>query len=347
MDTSVSADTAQLISAFRELVADVGSAQQITLQADPAELAAASSAMADRLLASGWDELASADFGPDRAFIVTRLIEAAASTRPTPVYPFLEVWMARRALALAGTDPADLGDRQLVAGFGGWLTGESPSFPATGSPAAAIYLQGAPDGTVDLMCGELPGPGMSPLHTPDRTQHRYGLDTATAAPLKIGVLPRAVAVDLAAEHVLLEAAEMLGLATALLDATVSYTSQRVQFGRPIASFQSPRHRLVDQYVAVETLRSLTYYAAWASSADPANFAEYALTAKGYAAEHACAVADTSIQLHGAMGFSFETGLQFPVGRVYARALAAPSGEQCFAAVGGMLQDRGAMLTLAE
>lgn len=344
MDTSTDEDHAALFAAFGALVADATRRPVRTVAASPDEVAAHATALDRPLRAGGWDEVATGD-----AFVLTRLVEvAAAAGLQTPSYPLVETWLGRRALAQVDGDPPDLGDRWPIAGFGAWLVDEPPSFPSVGPPAAALYFAAAGSGdAVDLMWTDLPGPGLSPVGTPDRTQPRHRLDADVVSSHRIGTLPRATAELLAGEFVLLEAAELLGLATVLFDTTARYTGERIQFGRPISSFQAPRHRLVDHYVAIETLRSLTYYASWARSADTANFVEHALGAKGYAAEHACATADTSIQLHGAMGYSFETGLQFPVGRAYARALAAPSGAQCFAATGELLQRRGSLLALAE
>ena len=64
-------------------------------------------------------------------------------------------------------------------------------------------------------------------------------------------------------------AEMLGAADVVLAMTVQYAKDRVQFGRPIGSFQAVKHRCADMLVDVEGMRSAAYYAAWAVGAgDP-------------------------------------------------------------------------------
>ncbi|MCB9372153.1 MAG: acyl-CoA/acyl-ACP dehydrogenase [Microthrixaceae bacterium] len=63
------------------------------------------------------------------------------------------------------------------------------------------------------------------------------------------------------------AAELLGAADRVLGMTVDYAKERVQFGRPIGSFQAVKHRCADMLVDVEGMRSVVYYAAWCLSAD--------------------------------------------------------------------------------
>ncbi|MFJ8742627.1 acyl-CoA dehydrogenase family protein [Embleya sp. NPDC127516] len=108
------------------------------------------------------------------------------------------------------------------------------------------------------------------------------------------------------------AAEAVGGAARCLEATVEYTKGRVQFGRPIGSFQAIKHRCADLYVEVETARSALYYAAWAAcEAEAAGLASpgelsvmapLAMTTATAAYRH---VAEEMIQLHGGVGFTWE------------------------------------------
>jgi len=101
------------------------------------------------------------------------------------------------------------------------------------------------------------------------------------------------------------AAEGLGAAAQLLDMGVAYAKQRHAFGRPIGSYQAVKHLLVDVYVEVEQLRSLVWWAAWAADRAPAELPLAAAAAKAAAAtalEHA---AETVIQVHGGIGFTWE------------------------------------------
>ncbi|MEU3824887.1 acyl-CoA dehydrogenase family protein [Streptomyces sp. NPDC029080] len=97
------------------------------------------------------------------------------------------------------------------------------------------------------------------------------------------------------------AAEAVGAAGRVLERTVEYAGQRVQFGRPIGSFQAVKHRLADVYVGVQTARSAAYYAAWAAGRGE--------RAGGLALAQAlealrCAAAE-GVQLHGGIGFTWE------------------------------------------
>ncbi|NVK44027.1 MAG: acyl-CoA/acyl-ACP dehydrogenase [Oceanospirillaceae bacterium] len=107
------------------------------------------------------------------------------------------------------------------------------------------------------------------------------------------------------------AAEQLGGAQAVLDLTVDYTRERVQFGRPVGGFQAIKHRAADMMLQVETSRSAVYYAACV--ADEALFGETscgelplaASLAKAWCSDAYFYCAEESIQLHGGVGFTWE------------------------------------------
>jgi len=114
------------------------------------------------------------------------------------------------------------------------------------------------------------------------------------------VIQRAFAVGAA-----LLAAGQVGGAQHLLDLTVGYAKDRIQFGRPIGSFQAVKHRLADMLVLVEHARSAAYHAAWAlqdGSDDPALAASIAQA--GCSDAYYRVAADT-LQLHGGIGFAWE------------------------------------------
>ena len=107
-------------------------------------------------------------------------------------------------------------------------------------------------------------------------------------------------------------AEQVGTAQRALELTVAYTKERVQFGRPIASFQALQHRLAHLHVLVESGWALSWAAAEAvaaGAADPglraADPGLRAAAAKAYCSETLQAVAAEMIQLHGAIGITWE------------------------------------------
>jgi alkylation response protein AidB-like acyl-CoA dehydrogenase len=100
-------------------------------------------------------------------------------------------------------------------------------------------------------------------------------------------------------------AEQVGAAQRALELTVAYTQIRVQFGRAIGSFQALQHRMADLHVLVESARSLSYAAATAAAEGAPDLGLRAAAAKVYCSEAALRVAGEMIQLHGAIGITWE------------------------------------------
>jgi alkylation response protein AidB-like acyl-CoA dehydrogenase len=102
------------------------------------------------------------------------------------------------------------------------------------------------------------------------------------------------------------AAEQVGGAQRCLDSAVEYAKSRIQFGRPIGSFQAIKHKCADMLVEVESARSAAYYAAWAAGGDGADgLPAVASLAKSYCSEAFSNAATQNIQIHGGMGFTWE------------------------------------------
>jgi alkylation response protein AidB-like acyl-CoA dehydrogenase len=100
-------------------------------------------------------------------------------------------------------------------------------------------------------------------------------------------------------------AEMVGSAERALELAVEYAKVRVQFDRPIATFQAIKHKAADMLHHLELARVGTHYAAWASDTDSPERPRAAAMAKGYVAEAAVAVTAESIQIHGGVGFTWD------------------------------------------
>ncbi|MPQ98436.1 acyl-CoA dehydrogenase [Modestobacter sp. I12A-02628] len=101
------------------------------------------------------------------------------------------------------------------------------------------------------------------------------------------------------------AAEDLGAAGRAVQMGVDYAQMRTAFGRKIGSYQAVKHSLVDAWVGVEQLRSLVWWAAWAADAAPGELPLAASAAKAFAAETLERAAETVIQVHGGVGFTWE------------------------------------------
>ena len=110
-------------------------------------------------------------------------------------------------------------------------------------------------------------------------------------------------------------AEQVGCAQESLDSSVAYVSERVQFGRTIASYQAIKHKAADMMLKVESARSLLYFAAciadeWlVGDASDADLAEAASMLSSCAGEAAFFCAGTGIQLHGGVGITEEYDIQ--------------------------------------
>lgn len=107
----------------------------------------------------------------------------------------------------------------------------------------------------------------------------------------------------------LTAADIAGAAEWMLQTTAEYAKTRVQFDRPIGFFQAVKHPLVDVMVCVDETRSLVYAAAAVFDHDRANAVPAALLAKASASDTAEFAANRGTQLHGGIGFTWESDVQ--------------------------------------
>jgi alkylation response protein AidB-like acyl-CoA dehydrogenase len=151
----------------------------------------------------------------------------------------------------------------------------------------------------DLLCG----PGTVVVGRPiDATR---GLGTVTLEePTRLALPPGTWERALRVGRVVL-AAEDLGTAARAVEIGVAYALEREAFGRPIGSYQAVKHSLVNAYVGVEQLRSLVWWAAWAADESPEELPLAAAAARAAAARVLEQAAETLIQVHGGIGFTWE------------------------------------------
>ncbi|ORB31939.1 acyl-CoA dehydrogenase IpdE2 [Mycolicibacterium parafortuitum] len=152
----------------------------------------------------------------------------------------------------------------------------------------------------------------TPAVTMDITRRLAALEVGETVPL--GADPGLA--DLAA---ILLAAEQIGAASKCLDLTVQYTKDRVQFGRPIGSFQALKHRMSDLYVAVQSAKAVVDEAV----ADPSPTS--AALARLAASEAFSKVAAEAVQMHGGIAITWESDIQLYFKRAHgsAQLLGAP------------------------
>jgi alkylation response protein AidB-like acyl-CoA dehydrogenase len=115
------------------------------------------------------------------------------------------------------------------------------------------------------------------------------------------------------------AAVLVGLADRMLAMTVEYVQQRQQYGVPVGSFQAIKHALASALVAVEFARPAVLAAGWALAAGVPDADAQVGAAKVLASDAARLLARTSIQCHGAMGYTTEHDLQLFAKRAWALA----------------------------
>jgi alkylation response protein AidB-like acyl-CoA dehydrogenase len=104
------------------------------------------------------------------------------------------------------------------------------------------------------------------------------------------------------------ACDSLGLSEAMLAATVAYAKVRCQFGRPIGSFQAVKHACADMQVAIAVSRQLVSAAVEAVAEDRPDAGVATAMAKSYACGAAVDVVGKAMQLHGGIGYTWESGI---------------------------------------
>lgn len=125
------------------------------------------------------------------------------------------------------------------------------------------------------------------------------------------------------------AAESAGGLQHVLDASVDYAKERVAFGRPIGAYQAIKHALADMKAQVECASVAVLYAAWALDVDPEAAPLATAMAQSYASEAFCQAAFASIQIFGAIGFTWEmrNHLYFKRARANAELLGSPARQR--------------------
>ena len=112
-------------------------------------------------------------------------------------------------------------------------------------------------------------------------------------------------------------AESVGACDRALELAVEYAKTRVQFDRPIATFQAIKHKIVDMLHQLELARVAVHWAAWTSDVDHPERESAAALCKGFVAEAATMITGESIQVHGAVGFTWDVDCHLLFRRVKA------------------------------
>jgi len=121
-------------------------------------------------------------------------------------------------------------------------------------------------------------------------------------------------------NTVLVCAELVGIGQRLLAMTVEYVKDRVQFGRPVGSFQAVKHKCADMRMWVQASTAATYYAAMALDSDRPDVEHAVSVAKAYVSDAINRVAGQALQLHGGVGFTWEHDLHLYLRRARVNAL---------------------------
>jgi alkylation response protein AidB-like acyl-CoA dehydrogenase len=221
-----------------------------------------------------------------------------------------------------GWDGRNIAARATRDGAGWRLDGEK-TYVIDGGTAELTLVLAESDGGLSVFAVEADANGLArtPLTTMDQTRKQAGLElTGTTATL--------VGAEGAGTHALARMSELASIALAteavggsraVLDSAVEYAKVRVQFGRPIGSFQAIKHRCADMLLRVESARSAAYHAMWtAAEENDDELAIAASLAKAYCTDAFAWAAAENIQIHGGIGFTWE----HPAHLYYKRAVSS-------------------------
>jgi len=196
-----------------------------------------------------------------------------------------------------------------TASGGGWTLDGTKSYVLDGHTASLILVAARSESGLSLFAvtGDAAGLERTPLATMDQTRKQAKLGFSGVEGRLIGeegsagpVLSKTL--DLAAVAL---AAEQVGGAQRVLDMSVEYAKHRIQFGRPIGSFQAIKHKCADMLLEVESAKSAAYYAGWAAAEDNEELPVTACLAKAYCSEAYFHAAAENIQIHGGIGFTWD------------------------------------------
>ena len=215
---------------------------------------------------------------------------------------------------LALTEPSGRWDDAGVAAVateadGAWRITGTKSYVIDGHVADVILVVARTADGLSLfrVAGDASGLTRTLLPTLDQTRKQAQLDLDGVEGVLVGeqggawpVLTRVL--DQAAVAL---AAEQVGGSQRCLDMAVEYAKDRIQFGRPIGSFQAIKHRCADMLLAVEAARSSAYYAGTCVADDSEELPGVASTTKVACSEAFALVSGENIQIHGGIGFTWE------------------------------------------
>jgi len=226
------------------------------------------------------------------------LEEVGRSLVPSPLLSSL---VTSEAL-LAGADEdakARLLPRIAMGEVAAFVDGDAPVLDGD---LATIVVLATDDGLFEVDRAEVDGAEVTWTPSMDQTIRLATVTGGTRTRIGDGPVARARAEQVGAVGC---AALAAGLAARALDMTVSYSKERVQFGRQIGSFQALKHRMADMLVLAEMSRSASWAASYAVSTHAEDADELTHVAKAYCSDAIAHLAGETVQLHGGIAITWE------------------------------------------
>jgi alkylation response protein AidB-like acyl-CoA dehydrogenase len=271
--------------------------------------------------------------------LVGILEEAGWSALPEPLLESASIAAPLLSALLPSSNAADA-LAVLVEGTGPIAIGgidigpAGPSSPTTSSPDGMLRtprVVGARDATILLLACCDPNSGwqlhavpawtcsVQPTDTLDQSRDLSTVSWPLSAEtlLAYGVAAEASIGLMADRAAAGSAALLIGLADRMITMAADYAQERHQFGKPIGSFQAVQHLLANARVRLEFARPVTYRAAWSLASSQASVSHDASMAKTMASEAAELAARVALQVHGAIGYTWESDLHFFMKRTWA------------------------------
>jgi alkylation response protein AidB-like acyl-CoA dehydrogenase len=258
------------------------------------------------------------DLVVETAAVAVPLLAAVADHRAAAA--LARVLSGELTVALS-LDPARTHEREATGSRG---AGEVISQRLVAGAALAGAILCERSGELHLVTAE--DAQLTPLDTIDRARPLYHLDFEPSANTLLASGAAAQPLLAAAhDHAALgTAAQLVGLGTRMLEMTIEHVKTRKQFGQAIGVFQAVKHQLVDARLGLEFAAPLVYRAAHSlAHADPQRSLHVSM-AKAFASDAALTAARKALQLHGAIGYSYEYALHQYMKRAW--ALAAAHGD---------------------
>jgi alkylation response protein AidB-like acyl-CoA dehydrogenase len=215
---------------------------------------------------------------------------------------------------LAYTEPSGKWDEsgitmQASGSAGSYTLTGTKMFVIDGHTANLLIVAARTSAGVSLFAvdGDAAGLTRTALSTMDQTRKQAKIEFANTPATLIGAEGKgwdilSTVLDLAAVGL---AAEQVGGAQKVLEMAVEYAKVRVQFGRPIGSFQAIKHKCADMLLEVESAKSAAYYGLWCASEMNEELPSVASLSKAYCSEAYFHATAENIQIHGGIGFTWE------------------------------------------